>query len=85
MEYKSITQITNKFKGTIYNITPQVIQSELRKMGYLNSKNLPTTQAIQDLHYKEAHDIRGRLYYKWEQAIVDEVEDRLAKKYFFNK
>lgn len=82
MDYLSINQITEEFKHRITDgITKQDIQNEFRKLGYLNKRNFPTQQAIQGLHYIEAHDIRGRLYYKWARCIVDEIGDILFEKY----
>ena len=75
--------MTQEFKSRISDeITAKEIQDELRKMGYLNKRNLPTAKTIMGVECKEAHDIRGRLYYKWEPYIVDEVGDRLFEKYF---
>ena len=83
MEYKSINQITKEFKARISDdITAKEIQDELRKMGYLNRKNLPTENAMIGLHYIEAHDFRGRRYYKWEQSLVDDIGDRLFARYW---
>lgn len=82
MDYLSISEITEEFKRRItYEITKQDIQNEFRKLGYLNKRNFPTQKAIQGLDYREAHDIRGKLYYKWARYIIDEIGDILFEKY----
>lgn len=83
MEYKSINQITQELKEKISSdITVQEVKAEFRKLGYLNKRDFPTSKTILGLDYKEAHDIRGKLYYKWAQFIVDEVGDTFFERYF---